>query len=160
MFEIYDNFLEKEVFKTIQSKTIGPNAMPWYYTENLSGNGVEENCYFTHLFFNNNARTSEWFSVIEPIVFILDCKSLVRIKANLYPRTENLVHHKNHVDYEFDHTAAIFYLNTNDGFTVINDEHKIESIENRLLVFDPQVIHHSTNCTDNHFRANINFNYF
>jgi len=50
-------------------------------------------------------------------------------------------------------------LNTNDGYTIIGDE-KVESIENRLLRFDATKMHHSTTCTDQQYRANINFNYF
>lgn len=159
MFEVYDNFLDRSIFENIRDKTIASQAMPWYYTDNLSGYGVEQDCYFTHLFYNNNARTSEWFSLIEPITFSMDCKALIRVKGNLYPRTNELTYHTKHTDYDFPHKAAIFYLNTNNGFTVIGDD-KIESIENRLLLFDPQVLHCSTNCTDQHFRANININYF
>ena len=48
----------------------------------------------------------------------------------------------------------------NDGFTVLHDGTKIESKRNRLLLFDGSKPHHSTNCTDDWRRININFNYF
>ena len=89
----------------------------------------------------------------------MEAKAFIRIKANLYPRTDTIIHHKDHVDYTFEHKAAILYLNTNDGFTVIGDK-KIESVANRMLLFNPQIPHHSTTCTDTQFRSNINFNYF
>jgi LmbE family N-acetylglucosaminyl deacetylase len=37
---------------------------------------------------------------------------------------------------------------------------EIKSIENRVLLFDPSTEHHSTTCTDQKVRININFNYF
>jgi hypothetical protein len=94
-----------------------------------------------------------------PILNHLDCKSVIRIKGNLYPSTPEIEHHDNYIDYEFPHRGAIFYLNTNNGLTVINNQ-EVESVENRLLLFDPTVPHHSTTCTDDKCRVNINFNFF
>jgi len=159
MFRVIDNFLDQSLFEVV--KHIGSNPeFPWYYNEDISGEGIEKDCYFTHILYSNNEKSS-WFNLVVPIIDTLsDVKSLVRIKANSYFRTETLVHHKDHVDYSFDHKAAIFYVNTNDGYTVINNEHKIESVANRILIFNPQVPHHSTNCTDQQRRVNVNFNYF
>mgnify|MGYP003125354820 CR=1 FL=1 len=67
-------------------------------------------------------------------------------------------HHADHVDAEIPHKGAILYLNTNNGLTVV-DGVEVESIRNRLLLFDPTIPHHSTTCSDKPFRANINFNY-
>ena len=44
-------------------------------------------------------------------------KSLLRIKINFYPNTHEVVEHTSHIDYDFSHTAAIFSLNTCDGYT-------------------------------------------
>jgi len=41
-----------------------------------------------------------------------------------------------------------------------NGKNKVESVENRLLLFDPSETHNSTSCTDEKVRVNINFNYF
>ena len=84
---------------------------------------------------------------------------MIRAKANLYIRREKLVHHKDHVDTKFPHKGAIFYLNDNDGFTVLEDGTEIESRANRVLLFDPSKPHHSTSCTSDKRRVNININY-
>lgn len=162
-FVIYDNVLPNDTFKKMTDSIIEDGGIPWYYTKDVSGGGVEEVCYFTHLFYRFDGlepQKSDWYNLVLPIVEVLNCNSLIRIKGNLYPRTNILHHNLNHIDYEFPHNGAIFYLNTNDGYTILNDEHKIESVENRLLLFDSRVPHRSTNCTNKHFRANINFNYF
>lgn len=162
-FFVYDNVFPEKEFKKISDEIIGIQKIPWFYSDTVSGIEVEKNCYFTHLFYtyiNGKLTVSDWFYLVQPILDVINCKSLIRVKGNLYPRTDNLQHHKDHKDFTFLHNAAIFYLNTNNGFTILDGKHKIESIENRLLIFDPSILHHSTNCTDKQFRANINFNYF
>jgi hypothetical protein len=49
---------------------------------------------------------------------------------------------------------------TCDGFTSLDDGTKIESIENRLLLFDSNKPHASSTCTNAKARFNMNFNYF
>ena len=78
---------------------------------------------------------------------------------NLYTRTENLIHHSDHRDMDISHKGGLFSLNTCDGFTVIEGK-EIESVANRMIYFDPSVLHHSTNCTNASARMNININYY
>ena len=56
---------------------------------------------------------SNYYFIIEPILDILKPKSLIRVKGNLYTRTEKREVHPSHVDYDFKHKGAIFYVNTN-----------------------------------------------
>ena len=58
------------------------------------------------------------------------------------------------------HFTSILYLNTNDGYTQFENGTKIESIENRLITFPLSYRHTGTTCTNQPFRAVINFNYF
>ena len=88
-------------------------------------------------------------------------KSLIRIKANAYPKNGNkIIKHRPHIDNSFEHKGAIFYLNTNNGKTILKDGTEIDSIANRMLLFDSSKSHSSTNCTDAKMRFNININYF
>ena len=157
--KVIDNFLERPLFERIRDDLLDSQSVPWFHEKNISGGGEENNLYFTHLLFAEYKRTSNKFECIEPLLSLINCHALIRAKLNMYPRTDVLVHHKDHVDYTFPHAAAIFSLNTCDGFTVI-DGKEISSIENRLILFDPSIMHHSTNCTTTQFRANININYF
>lgn len=118
------------------------------------------NYYFIHYFYNEQEPKSEHLSLLQPILSKLQPKSLIRIKGNLYTRTEQLVYHAPHVDYKFKHNGAIYYVNSNDGYTVLYDGTKVESVANRLLLFDASKSHNSTNCTNAKVRCNINFNYF
>ena len=68
--------------------------------------------------------------------------------------------HGQHRDYPIPHKGAIIYLNTCDGFTRLEDGTKVESVQNRILLFDASTLHNSTNTTNAKGRFNININYF
>ena len=86
-------------------------------------------------------------------------KELVRIKVNLNPPSNKLVKYSKHTDQNYSCKAAIYYINTNNGYTTIGDE-KIESKANRIVFFDANEEHSGTNSTDCKNRMVINFNYF
>jgi len=162
MYKIIDNSLPKEDFEEIKNLILSP-LFPWNFTpfvtykkENLP---IPASYYFTHHFWSGFHAEPE-SQVFTPILNLLECKALLRIKSNLYPSTETIVHHDYHVDYDFPHKGAIFYLNTNNGLTVLEDGTEIKSIENRLLLFDSSKPHRSTTCSDDKCRVNVNFNYF
>ena len=78
----------------------------------------------------------------------------------MYPNLETLYEHNEHIDFEYSHNAAIFSLNTCNGYTKLNDGTKINSVANRMLLFDASKPHCSTNTSDQTARFNININYF
>ena len=88
--------------------------------------------------------------------------SLIRIRACLYTRSDNIIEHAFHTDCDLDHLAMIFYLNDNNGYTRLKIDDKIikiESKQNRLLIMDGEIEHASSTCTDNDMRVVINFNF-
>jgi len=155
--KIIDNFLDKEPFKAIQ-KIFTSEYFPWYFNEKV--NDFDKETYFTHMIYNEFISTSPHFNTIINLVLRLQPKSLIRIKANLYLKTKKLITHAPHVDYPFSHKGAIFYLNTNNGKTILENGKKIDSVANRILFFDASKEHSSTSCTDEKRRLNINFNFF
>lgn len=164
MHKIVDNFLSEEDFSNIKS-IMTQNFFPWYTVcdYGVSEQNSDDDMYFTHNFYSNYSFNSEFSKIILPILEKVSPKSLIRIKGNLYPGTKNFIYHNYHTDYNFDHKAFIFYINSNNGKTILYDDKKpieIDSIENRILFFNPQILHRSTNCTDEKYRVNINCNYF
>jgi len=164
-YEIVDNLLPQEELTALQG-ILTCNEFPWYYQEVVTSyNSAEteraaiENFYFSHQIMWDYVK-SPFFDIVRPILARLEHRSLIRVKANLYPRTSSRYSHHQHTDYPFSHPAALFYVNTNDGFTVLEDGTEVESIANRLLLFDGGTLHNSTTCTDSKSRININFNYF
>jgi len=162
MYKIYDNFLSKEDFKSLQF--LEGTWFPWYMQERIAGQGDEtrdhEDTYFTHLFYDQSQWNSEFQECVNPLLKKLNPKTLIRIKGNLYMKTSKRFDHNPHIDYPFKHKGAIFYINSNDGKTVLENGEEIDSVANRLLLFDASKPHNSTSCTNAKCRINININYY
>jgi hypothetical protein len=159
-YQIIDNYLPQKEFNDIKD-VIMSNNFSWYYSPDVAEEKIfHYSYYFAHLLYINNKPNSAHYDIVQPLINKINPHALIRIKANLYPNLNKVVENLPHVDFEFDHKGAIYYINTNDGFTVLHDGTKIQSIENRILFFNPSKLHHSTHCTDQKARVNINFNYF
>lgn len=165
-YKVIDNFLSKNDFKIIQDIMINDvkGGLVWLYRQNVvRDNEKMENWklfYMIHRIYEDHIIQSDFYEPLIPILEILEVKALLRIKANMYPNTESLKEHGMHTDYRFSHKGAIFSVNTCDGYTKLEDGTKIDSIENRMLLFDPSTPHSSSTTTDQVVRVNINFNYF
>ena len=159
--EIIDNFLDKDSLNEIKT-VIESNYFPWYLNDQVTfdeSNGFPY--YFTHRLYDDNIVQSSFYEqLMLPIFKKLEIKAVIRIKINQYTNVNEFIENENHTDYPFEHKGAILYLNTNNGYTILEDGTKIESIENRLLKFEPHKEHRSTHCTDTKRRLNINLNYF
>jgi hypothetical protein len=159
-FEIIDNFLEKNIFDELKTILLNKN-FPWYYQPEISYPGDKNTSfYFVHTFFEFHRIYSDVFTKIIPVLEKIKIKSLIRVKANLYTNQNTKIIHSSHKDYDYEHKGAILYINNNNGHTILEGKEKIESIENRLLLFEPHKEHNSTNCTNEKTRINININYF
>jgi len=162
-YKVIDNFLEKEEWEMINHMCCGGDGFFCWYVQKSIANEEYTNplhYYFTHTFYNHNNSQSEKIEVLRPLIDRIKSKSLIRIKANLYPRTEIVDIHDPHVDYDYKHKGAVYMVNDNDGFTTMHDGHRVESVANRIVFFDPNKLHNSSSCTNQKYRVTINFNYF
>ena len=160
--QIIDNYLPEEVFKDLQSTIVWNQGFPWYFNSNVSGQQkeVEGTYYATHTAYHSCKPLSSFYQKMSPIVNSLtNFRALIRVKVNFYPRTDELYEHGRHVDYDFENKGAILSLNTCDGFTRLEDGTKVDSVANRLLLFDPSKKHNSSTTTGIEGRFNININY-
>ena len=154
--QVIDNFLSEDEFKNLRSY-ISSTSFPWYFGLVTTDSKIAQ---FVHTFYANDAPTSTWPHV-EFFRLRLNMASLVRIKVNLNPRTETVQVHKDafHTDYP-DITTAVYYLNTCDGYTLFEDGTKVNSVENRIVIFDSNMRHTGTSCTNESGRLVMNINYF
>ena len=160
--KVIDNFLSDEDYTTIRELMLDHLHFPWFYTPGVANKDDNNSIYFTHTFFEKELKLESmpFFQTLIPLLNKLEIpKDLWRVKGNLHPRGHNFIENKPHIDYIEPHQAAIYYVNTNNGHTRLHDGTKIDSVANRLLLFDGSKSHNSTNCTDEQVRVNINFNY-
>ena len=85
-------------------------------------------------------------------------KKLTRIKANLNPRTLFNIKAGYHYDYK-DIMTAVYYINTNNGWTTFKKGGRVKSVANRIVVFDSNLLHSGVSCTNEKIRMVVNFNY-
>ena len=174
MIKITDGLLDKNELKALQDLLLG-HDFPWYFNDNTIQKGKDNlnDFQLIHAFYldgkNFGFIHSESFKFIEPILEKIGCKILIRAKANLRTvASEKDMFFGYHTDdesrsYESIYEAtetAIFYVNTNNGYTIFKDsQEKIDSIENRLVTFPTDTEHCGVSCTDSKHRVVINFNY-
>ena len=162
IFKVIDNALPLHQAKEIHDVMMS-DEFSWYVTPNITfkDSVVEKHLsYFIHQFYQEAVPSSQHFHIWYPwFKDILGVENIIRMKGNLYPGQRNLTEHPLHVDLDYNNMAAIYYVNNNDGYTLI-DNQRIESIHNRIVIFDGQSKHASTDCTNAHARVNINFNFY
>jgi hypothetical protein len=160
-YNVVDDLLPHDVFLSIRNHIMGYD-FPWFYQDDVTGSekGNLSSFYFTHQFVYETTMNSSYYSIISPLVSKINHSKIIRIKSNFYPNLGREIENEWHSDYDYSHKGAIFYINDNNGYTILEDGTKIESRANRILFFDPSIKHKSTHCTDAKSRVNINFNYF
>lgn len=160
--KIIDNFLDKEVFEKIQHVCIHSAQFPWYYNESVVySEKVLGRYQFTHIFYDDMSPKSNYYDMLIPIIDKLNVLSLIRIKANLIVRDQEIIEHGYHTDVNSCkiNKTAVLYLNTNNGYTLFRDGSAVSSVQNRIAIFNSDVEHTGTTCTDQNCRVVINFNY-
>ena len=174
--QIIDNFLPKKEFMQLQ-RFMMSHYVQWHYNDGVVGptadwlgeeRGTTDSNYdfqFTHCFYMENEwmpHAKDTYQILEPTLKLLDPASLVRIKANLVPRTPEIVTHGFHVDHEqlLDRMKiAVLYINTNNGQTLFKNGQTVDSVANRIVIFNGDMLHSGTTTTNRKVRCVINFNY-
>jgi hypothetical protein len=165
--KIIDNFLPENVFKDFKN-IFFDSQFPWYFSEVSVKEG--DNCpKFGHIVYMDMQPQSFVWEMIKSILInkleLEINQSILRVKANTNQRTSSIEKTSLHYDivsYDGEvlpHNVAIIYLNSNDGYTFFEDGAKIESIENRCIIFPGNLKHAGTSCTDADLRVVLNINY-
>jgi hypothetical protein len=162
--QVIDNFIEDtNQFKQIQS-IITSNDFVWNTSDILSDNNSITNFQLVHNVIWQYGADYEGLNAISPLLDRLNPYLILRIKINLntYVGSE-IIEGGMHTDYESnikDFKTAVFYINTNNGYTRFEDTNeKVYSVENRIVIFDGNRKHTGTNCTNAKGRFVININY-
>lgn len=154
--KIYDNFLDKEVFLKINKKLMGEDFF-WNYSNGIDYDNQPDLFQFCHVFYDYNNPIIR--PVLQKIKFIKKDINFLRVKCNLNPKTsEHIQLGEYHNDIK-NVTTAIYYVNTNNGYTSFENGETIKSIENRLVIFDSNIKHVGFSCTDKKIRLVININF-
>ena len=168
--KIIDNFLPEEEFKSIQSLMTG-RQFPWYIDTSGMVEIGDGKYQFSHMFFEvakSIGRNSDYIELWKSFSKKIGVKKgFFRIKANLTLKTPTHEESLFHTDMRFDDPdklmhpkTAIFYINTNNGYTEFKNGVIVNSVANRVCIFDTTLEHRGvTHTKDFPTRVVMNFNY-
>ena len=188
--EIIDNFLSKTYHKNLLELLSGSNFY-WKYVANATDPQAEDKSLadlqsygFTYDFWDENRGSQPPFgNYIEPMLYqIMDvagCNSILRARADMVTWSKDEFIALPHVDFLFPNTAAVFYVNDNDGDTILynvkpkNEISGFDSSEdkdliecerimpraNRLALFDGNYLHTGSSPRKYKNKILINSNY-
>lgn len=161
--KIYKNCLKQEDFLNIKNNLFSVD-FPWYWCPQITPPHDNKYFQFIHNFYKNCTISSPFFNLVIPILETIKPISILRIKSNLLIKTKKIEEHDLHTDFEINKKTsnvktAIFYCNTNNGYTKFKDGTIVKSEENKLIEFNVNKEHTGTSCTDEQRRIVINFNY-
>ena len=156
--KVIDDFLNSDDYESVRRMVMEDSSFQWMYSEGVdtSDDGYHQLC---HIFYSQFEPKSPFFYNLAPIINELRPISIVRIKANLNMKTSEREEYSFHTDVD-NCITAIYYVNTNDGYTRFEDGTTVDSVENRMVIFDSNTLHAGCSPTDELRRCLINFNYF
>ena len=170
MCSVIDDFLPEDVFTSLCNATVYNREFPWFYDVKLETSSVDPtfNYQYVHKFYDKDQPQSPYYNVIEEtFAERLNVKSWIRIKLNMTHSTPTCIEWGSHTDVpkDWESKTAIFYMNTNNGYTRIlepSDESSgiIKSVRNRMVVFDGKYSHTAASATGHTRRFVLNLNYF
>ena len=150
------------------------------HVSDMSANEDQPNYFFTHVTYSHYIPRSPHYELLIPLCDKIEkeeegaegklnedkhhkdihgIKALLRMRVNYFPNTNPLYEYPMHADYLYSHTAAILSLNTCDGYTKLADGTKLDSVANRLVLFDAGENHCATTTTNEKARFNLIMNY-
>ena len=184
--KIIDNYLSEQDFKFIADFFLG-YEFPWYVSTfdkqydrvaeswgeyDVLGDWKEDkelvdfyDWQFVHTFYERDVPQSKYFSYLDPFFKRMNIICLIRARIVLnFATSKQIMLGGYHYDLpkEFNISGvetAIFYFNTNNGYTQLQDGTKIESVANRLASFPTDTLHSGVSCTDEKRRVQLNLNY-
>jgi len=161
---IIDNFLEEEKFVSLEQSI--QSDFPWFFSRFMVDTAEVSPGGFDHKVYQAHIPTSPIYSHFIPILEQLNVAVLIKIRINLHPRLPEPYVFQFHTDTEDLGkaitnlgTTSILYINTNNGYTELEDGTKIESVANRLATFPTNTKHRIVTQTDEQTRILINLNY-
>lgn len=144
-------------------KLLTNSFFPWHYCDKIVSACPTDNYQFTNVGYGSGEPKSELYGILSNLSVLekLKASALIKIKANLQPRSAELIKNPLHVDNQFPNAmTAIYYVNTNNGYTFFENGETVDSIAGRLVIFPSSLKHGGTTCTDEKYRCVINFNYY
>ena len=146
--------------------TVESRDFPWEQSAILAGEfpglDPQDNLQDVHGFYawrNPHIFRSPHLMVIAPVLATFEPMRLIKAKLNRTRCHPRHIEYGLHVDTQRRGAlTAIYYLNTNNGYTLFEDGTRVASVANRMVVFNAELRHTGASCTDTATRLVLNLN--
>ena len=161
--QVTENFLQEEYYEHI-NELITSNTFPWMF-QNRVANITEDpeedlnHYYFVHSLFYRNKIESPFYDDFLYLFQSLNVQFLHRARVLMFVNQGEQYIHDRHVDHTTNCNTALIYMNSNDGFTDFETGERVESVKNRLLLFDGSIPHSSSTPTNTKERLLLSVTY-
>lgn len=154
--KVIKNFLEEREFHKLKNSMLNP-WFPWFHQDGTTY--VSDGTYqLTHTYCTHGTTNSPHVNKLDYLLDKLNVDKLERAKVNYQYRERGITVQNYHIDFP-NITTAILYMNTNNGYTKFKNGDISPSVENTLVMFDSNLEHAGTTCTDAPFRVVLNLNF-
>lgn len=159
------NFLPLTEYVNIQRITMD-GTFPYFFRGTVAyDNSHEEKFIMGHRLYDwnegGNLTESKYIEgILQPLLNVLQPKTLYRAQVNMNCRNDIRQFAHWHVDQpNMQHSTALYYVNTNNGWTEFENGTKVPCIGNSIGIWSENIRHRGAYQTDTAVRICININY-
>ena len=163
MVEIIDNALSDENHEKLYNAVYDETFL-WQYNDAKTKSGKKHDHQMVRVLYRAQTAYAvpEYLFIPNLFAEILDPYIWLKVKVNLTLYAPKILPYKMHRDMGYDghnFKTAIYYINDNNGKTLFETGEEVESVANRLVIFDEKIKHTGTTHTDVQTRCVLNMNY-
>ncbi len=168
---LYDDALLEEQFSDFKDKILSP-YFPWYFYPYVSYDDEDLSVspgQFVHDTYKNTEQLTPYFQdpIKKTLLSNINWKQLYSVRFRLHLKLPEPFFSDFHTDLGavMDEescalwTTAIFYINTNNGYTEFEDGTIVNCVENRLVTFPANIKHRGVSQTDEQTKVVLNMNF-
>ena len=182
---VIDDAIPRILFNKLKTFTESGD-FPWYFTEYTAVEGLDDSYSFSHVSKSYDFINSMTYPLCESALYAgvskvdnLNVSDIGRCRIGMFIKKKEKTINTPHIDDHLNsHVVALLYLNDSNGETYLhkekydgsnlytaidnidmNESIKIECKENRMILFDGNIFHSSSNQTDVTRRIAINYNF-
>ena len=160
LHKVIDNYLPEEVHKRMYDYCVYSAKPMWSFMPTQTSVD-DDKPQFVIQIQNDLGGLTDPHNVWIPILDELQSLGFLRIKLNCTLNTQDPEPSQYHTDFPGDSHTAIYYINTNNGYTQFeHDGSQVNSIANRIVMFPSNLKHRGVSTTDTPFRMVMNLNYY